>query len=74
MTLIINLVNAQLKRQSVKFVLKNGHYAKVCRSKYWKKKQNNDRSNNHYARFTGNKKKNTNIHPVADNGEVLETM
>ena len=37
-----------------------------------KQKQNNDRSNNQSARFTGNKKKSTNIHLVADDGEILK--
>ena len=36
-------------------------------------KQNNDRSNNWSARFTGNKKKNTNTHLVEDGNEILET-
>ena len=52
---------------------KIGYYAKVCRNKYRKTKQNNDRSKNQSARFTGNKKKSTNIHLVADDGEILET-
>ena len=33
------------------------HYAKVCRNKSRKTKQNNDWSNDHSDRFTGNKKK-----------------
>ena len=61
------------KEAKYKICQKNGHYAKVCRSKYRKTKQNNDRSNNQSARFTGNKKKSTNIHLVADDGEILET-
>ena len=52
---------------------KIGHYAKVCRNKYRKTKQNNDRSNHQPARCKGNKKKSTNIHLVADDGEILET-
>ena len=52
---------------------KIGHYAKVCKSKYRKTKQNNDRSSNQSARFIGSKKKSTNIHLVADDGEILET-
>ena len=37
-----------------------------------KKKQNNDRSSNQSARFTGNKRESTNIHLVLDDGKVLE--
>ena len=62
------------KQAKCKICQNIGDCAKVCRSKYRKTKQNNDRSNNQSARFTGNKKKSTNIHLVADDGEVLETM
>ena len=34
-------------------------------------KQKNDRSNNQSARFTGNKKKSTNIYLLTDDGEIL---
>ena len=47
------------------------YFATVCRSKSLNSSKY--RSNNKSARFTGNKKKNTNIHLVADDGEVLET-
>ena len=36
-------------------------------------KQNNDRSNNQCARFTGKKENSTSIHLVAEDGEILET-
>ena len=36
-------------------------------------KTKKDRSNNQPARFTGSKNKSTNIHLVADDGEILET-
>ena len=63
-----------VKEAKCKICQKIRHYAKVCRNKYRKTKQNNDRSNNQSARFTGSKEKSTNIHLVADDGEVLETM
>ena len=61
------------KEAKCKICQKIEHCAKVCRSKYRKTKQNNDRSNNQSARFTGNEKKSTNIHLVADDGKILET-
>ena len=68
-----NFGQCSAKEAKCKICQKIGHYVKVCRSKYRKTKQNNDRSNNQSARFTGIKKKITNIHLVTDNGEILET-
>ena len=73
MVLVIKWLNAQPKEVKYKICQKIGPYAKVCRGKYRKTKQNDGRSNNQSARFTGNKKKNTNIHLVADEDEILET-
>ena len=50
------------------------HYAKVCKSKDRIAKQQNDRLNKQSARIRGHKKKSTNIHLVADHGEILETI
>ena len=70
MHLVINLVSAKLKRQSVKAVKRLVTMQKFVETIT---EINNDRSNNLYARFTGNKKKNTNINLVADDNEILET-
>ena len=73
MVLVINLINAQLKRQSVKFVKRLVTMQTFVEVNTGKKKQNGDRSNNQSAKFTGNKKKNTNIHLVTDKNGILET-
>ena len=61
------------KEAKCKICEKTEQYAKMCRSKYRKTKQNNDRSNNQSFRLTGNKKKSTNIHLMADDGGISET-
>ena len=55
MVLVINLVNAQLKRQSVQFVKRLVAMQKFAEVNI--EKQNNNRSNNQSVRFPGNKKK-----------------
>ena len=68
MDLVTKLANFQLKRLSVKLVIRLITMHGLIEINIQKEKQNNDKSNNQSARFTGNKKT-TNFHLVTDDSE-----